>query len=216
MTEKGRVTAPVKLTKRARIIAAPVLVLVLALAVFAAHQLRRELTACFEWPDVELLVEDEPQPDYAYSEYYGGDRPFVNICTGADLLFRDKRGTDYYYVPSLEYIGMLFMPEYAHCVIRAPSDTEYLSISCSQGGLDKGPRSVSVYRLSIETAEKLPQHPWDDGTTLLPPAAYGTEVPLEKHGGSYCIYEPELDCVYVCRSVWDNGVAEHAWLVTEE
>ena len=141
MTEKGRVTAPVKLTKRARIIAAPVLVLVLALAVFAAHQLRRELTACFEWPDVELLVEDEPQPDYAYSEYYGGDRPFVNICTGADLLFRDKRGTDYYYVPSLEYIGMLFMPEYAHCVIRAPSDTEYLSISCSQGGLDKGPRS---------------------------------------------------------------------------
>lgn len=53
-------TAPVKLTKRARIIAAPVLVLVLALAVFAAHQLRRELTACFEWPDVELLVEDEP------------------------------------------------------------------------------------------------------------------------------------------------------------
>ena len=43
MTEKGRVTAPVKLTKRARIIAAPVLVLVLALAVFAAHQLRREL-----------------------------------------------------------------------------------------------------------------------------------------------------------------------------
>ena len=48
MTEKGRVTAPVKLTKRARIIAAPVLVLVLALAVFAAHQLRRELTACFE------------------------------------------------------------------------------------------------------------------------------------------------------------------------
>ena len=33
MTEKGRVTAPVKLTKRARIIAAPVLVLVLALAV---------------------------------------------------------------------------------------------------------------------------------------------------------------------------------------
>ena len=153
-------TAPVKLTKRARIIAAPVLVLVHALAVFAAHQLRRELTACFEWPDVELLVEDEPQPDYAYSEYYGGDRPFVNICTGADLLFRDKRGTDYYYVPSLEYIGMLFMPEYAHCVIRAPSDTEYLSISCSQGGLDKGPRSVSVYRLSIETAEKLPQHPW--------------------------------------------------------
>ncbi len=192
MTEKGRVTAPVKLTKRARIIAAPVLVLVLALAVFAAHQLRRELTACFEWPDVELLVEDEPQPDYAYSEFYGGDRPFVNICTGADLLFRDKRGTDYYYVPSLE------------------------SISCSQGGLDKGPRSVSVYRLSIETAEKLPQHPWDDGTTLLPPAAYGTEVPLEKHGGSYRIYEPELDCVYVCRSVWDNGVAEHAWLVTEE
>ena len=64
--------------------------------------------------------------------------------------------------------------------------------------------------------EKLPQHPWDDGTTLLPPAAYGTEVPLEKHGGSYRIYEPELDCVYVCRSVWDNGVAEHAWLVTEE
>lgn len=134
-------TAPVKLTKRARIIAAPVLVLVLALAVFAAHQLRRELTACFEWPDVELLVEDEPQPDYAYSEYYGGDRPFVNICTGADLLFRDKRGTDYYYVPSLEYIGMLFMPEYAHCVIRAPSDTEYLSISCSRGGLDKGPEA---------------------------------------------------------------------------
>ena len=195
-------TAPVKLTKRARIIAAPVLVLVLALAVFAAHQLRRELTACFEWPDVELLVEDEPQPDYAYSEYYGGDRPFVSICTGADLLFDAQGEAGSYYVPSLEYIGMLFMPEYAHCVIYAP--------------LDKGPRSVSVYRLSIETAEKLPQHPWDDGTTLLPPAAYGTEVPLEKHGGSYRIYEPELDCVYVCRSVWDNGVAEHAWLVTEE
>ena len=172
--------------------------------------------ACFEWPDVELLVEDEPQPDYAYSEFYGGDRPFVNICTGADLRFDAQGGAGSYYVPSLEYIGMLFMPEYAHCVIRAPSDTEYLSISCSQGGLDKGPRSVSVYRLSLETAEKLPQHPWDDGTTLLPPAAYGTEVPLEKHGGSYRIYEPELDCVYVCRSVWDNGVAEHAWLVTEE
>lgn len=140
-----------------RVLAALAVLIVLAAAAFGAHQLRRELTACFEWPDVELLVEDEPQPDYTYSEYYGGDRPFVNICTGADLLFRDKRGTDYYYVPSLEYIGMLFMPEYAHCVIRAPSDTEYLSISCSQGGLDKGPRSV-----------------------------------------------------------WDNGVAEHAWLVTEE
>ena len=139
-------TAPVKLTKRARIIAAPVLVLVLALAVFAAHQLRRELTACFEWPDVELL---EPQPDYAYSEYYGGDRPFVNICTGADLLFDAQGEAGSYYVPSLEYIGMLFMPEYAHCVIYAPLETEYLSISCSQGGLDKGPRSVSVYRLSI-------------------------------------------------------------------
>lgn len=157
-----------------RVLAALAVLIVLTAAAFGAHQLRRELTACFEWPDVELLVEDEPQPDYAYSEFYGGDRPFVNICTGADLLFRDKRGTDYYYVPSLEYIGMLFMPEYAHCVIRAPSDTEYLSISCSQGGLDKGPRSVSVYRLSIETAEKLPQHPWDDGTTLLPPATYGT------------------------------------------
>lgn len=198
------------------VLAALVVLIVLAAAAFGAHQLRRELTACFEWPAVELLVENEPQPDYVYSEFYGGDRPFVNICTGADLLFRDKRGTDYYYVPSLEYIGMLFMPEYAHCVIYASPDTEYLSISCSQGRMNKEPRSVSVYRLSIETAEKLPQPSRDDDTTLLPPAVYGTEVSLEKHGGTYRIYEPELDCVYVCRSVWDNGVAEYAWLVMEE
>lgn len=198
------------------VLAALVVLIVLAAAAFGAHQLRRELTACFEWPAVELLVENEPQPDYVYSEFYGGDRPFVNICTGANLLFRDKRGTDYYYVPSLEYIGMLFMPEYAHCVIYASPDTEYLSISCSQGRMNKEPRSVSVYRLSIETAEKLPQPSRDDDTTLLPPAVYGTEVSLEEHGGTYRIYEPELDCVYVCRSVWDNGVAEYAWLVMEE
>ena len=199
-----------------RVLAALAVLIVLAAAAFGAHQLRRELTACFEWPDVELLVEDEPQPDYSYSEFYGGDRPFVNICTGADLLFDAQGGAGSYYVPSLEYIGMLFMPEYAHCVIRAPSDTEYLSISCSQGGMNKGPRSVSVYRLSLETAEKLPQPSRDDDTTLLLPAVYGTEVPLEKHGGTYRIYEPELDCVYVCRSVWDNGVAEYAWLVMQE
>lgn len=201
-----------------RVLAALAVLIVLTAAAFGAHQLRRELTACFEWPDVELLVEDEPQPDYVYSEYYGGDRFFVNICTGADLLFRDKRGTDSYYVPSLEYIGMLFMPEYAHCVIRAPSDTEYLSISCSQGEMRKRPHSVAVYRLSLETAESLPAGPddWEYETTLLPMEVYGAEVQLEKRGGSYRIYEPELNCVYVCRSVWDNGVIEHAWIVMEE
>lgn len=80
MTEKGRVTAAVKLTKRARIIAVPVLVLVLALAVFAAHQLRRELTPCHEWPAVEMRVEDEPNPDFAYSEHTGDMEHFTSFC----------------------------------------------------------------------------------------------------------------------------------------
>ena len=53
-------------------------------------------------------------------------------------------------------------------------------------------------------------------TTILPLEEYGTKVQLEKHGGSYRIYEPEINCVYVCRSVWDNGVIEHAWIVMEE
>lgn len=44
---------------------------------------------------------------------------------------------------------------------------------------------------------------------------YGTKVQLEKRGGSYRIYEPELNCVYVCRSVWDSGIVESAWIVRE-
>lgn len=210
--------------RAARKILAPVVVLaVLAAAVFGGHQLRRELTVSYDRPDVELLVEDEPQPDFVYSEFYGNEMSFMNYSVGADMLFTDGTGDegnagDSYYIPSLGEIRALFMPEHEHWVICAPADTEYLSVSCSQGEMKKAPNSVAVYMLSLETAESLPLSPedWEYNSTLLPLEVYGIRVPLEKRGGDYRIYEPELNCVYVCRSVWDNGVIEHAWLVMEE
>ncbi len=197
---------------------------VIAAAAFGGYQLRRELTVSYARPEVELLVEDEAQPDFVYSEFYGEQMSFMNRVIGSDMILSggggadEGAGTDSYYLPSLGHIRTLFMPEYAHNIIYAPADTEYLSVSCSQGEMRKRPHSVAVYRLSLETAESLPAGPddWEYETTLLPPEVYGTKVQLEKRGGNYRIYEPELNCVYVCRSVWDNGVIEHAWLVMEE
>ena len=197
---------------------------VIAAAAFGGYQLRRELTVSYARPEVELLVEDEAQPDFVYSEFYGEQMSFMNRVIGSDMILSggggadEGAGTDSYYLPSLGHIRTLFMPEYAHNIIYAPADTEYLSVSCSQGEMRKRPHSVAVYRLSLETAESLPAGPddWEYETTLLPPEGYGSKVQLEKRGGNYRIYEPELNCVYVCRSVWDNGVIEHAWLVMEE
>lgn len=206
-----------------KVLALVIVLAVVAAAAFGGYQLRRELAVSYAQPDVGLLVEDEPQPDFVHSEFYGEQRSFTNRVVGADMILSgggadEGEGTDSYYVPSLGYIRTLFMPEYAHNIIYAPADTEYLSVSCSQGEMRKRPHSVAVYRLSLETAESLPLSPegWEYETTLLPLDVYGTKVQLEKRGGSYRIYEPELNCVYVCRSVWDNGVIEHAWIVMEE
>ena len=201
-----------------------IVLVVIAAGAFGGHQLRRELTVSYAWPDVVLLVEDEPQPDFVHSEFYGEQRSFMNRVVGGDMILSggggadEGVGTDSYYLPSLGHIRTLFMPEYAHNIIYAPADTEYLSVSCSQSEMRKRPHSVAVYRLSLETAESLPAGPddWEYETTILPLEEYGTKVQLEKHGGSYRIYEPEINCVYVCRSVWDNGVIEHAWIVMEE
>ena len=179
----------------------------LALAVFAAHQLRRELTAVLlEWPDVELLVEDEPQPDYAYSdilrrgqalcEHLHRRRPAFPRQARDRLLLRPLAGI---------YRHALYAGIRTFRVIRAPSDTEYLSISCSQGGLDKGPL---LKRLAVPPFDR------NRGEAAAASRTTARRCCLRQRTGRRSrsrstadlsrIYEPELDCVYVCRSVWQR------------
>ena len=62
-----------------------IVLVVIAAAAFGGHQLRRELTVSYAWPDVVLLVEDEPQPDFVHSEFYGEQRSFMNRVVGGDM-----------------------------------------------------------------------------------------------------------------------------------
>ncbi len=127
---------------------------------------------------------------------------------GANYWYLDYAGENYFFhIPTLHGLWQLDEP-YAQSTIKMESEDEYLSIFCATGKLRKRPSNILVFRFDLSVVEGEP------GTA--PDWSEGTEVPLERHGNYYRIYNPERNCVYVARTVWDDGVLEDAWIVLDE
>ena len=130
---------------------------------------------------------------------------------GADFMYNwDGGHMDHHYIPSLHGIWQLDEP-YSQSAIRVNGDIEYISLSCTQetiGGFPKQPHSIYAVRFDQSVVSSAPgeSEDWADGE----------EVVLEKHGKSYLLMNPQINSVYVVRTVWDHGVLEHAWLIVKE
>ena len=139
------------------------------------------------------------------------NREIQGHIVGADFMYNwDGGQMDHHYIPSLHGVWQLDEP-YAQSTIRANGDIEYISLSCTQetiGGFSKQPNSLYAVRFDQSVVSAAPGtcEDWTDGE----------EVILEKHGKSYRLMNPQINSVYVVRTVWDHGVLEHGWLIIEE
>ena len=171
---------------------------VLCNIVLAFHSSRVELGI----GKVALLVDDE-FPD---SRRQSGGRPvgFDYVARDEDHLVRD-------YMPSLGGLWMLGDEVYGRTadIVEFPASSEYLAFTFLKNGerTETMPNSAAIFRFDLEVLN------YEPGTA--PEWTDGEEVPYKKRGDSLRVYSPELNCVYVCRSVWDSGIVESAWIVRE-
>lgn len=115
-----------------------------------------------------------------------------------------------YYIPSLQGVWQLD-EAYAQSSVQVRSNTNFLTLTCyhkTVGGFQTLPHSIYAVRfdqsvVSMHPGESLE---WSEGEMVI----------LELHGTSYQIKNPQVNSVYVVRTTWDNGVLEHAWIITEE
>ncbi len=141
----------------------------------------------------------------------GNKWPVDGFPVGADYLYVGWSGNmEQFCIPSLQGVWQLDEP-YERSVVKIDDGLSFVTLSCTHetdGTIFGQPRRIDAVRFDQSVITLLPSDDlvWEDGT----------EVPVEKHGKTYRIMNPEVNSVYVIRTVWDSGVLEHAWLTIEE
>ena len=188
--------------KKKCIVVISLIIILLAAGLYGWHKL--SYGASDDFPDVQMEHMVMEQGETKKLQRQGHP-------VGADYMYNwDGGHMDHHYIPSLHGVWQLDEP-YAQSTIRANGDIEYISLTCTQetiGGFSKRPHNIYAVRFDQSVVSAAPGtcEDW----------ANGEEAVLEKHGKSYHLMNPQINSVYVVRTVWDHGVLEHAWLIVEE
>ena len=205
-----------KLCLPRRALVAVSIIAALLLAGFAISRLYRLLTPCFDIPDFEVYIDGEPawkQIGFVsvgsdinyYDSYRDGDKATHILPSDYSVQIWNMWGMD-----------TLLMENRPNDVIYSDG-VECMTMDCHVGKLKKAPYSFTVYRITIDELRALPVSPEQARDSAVSPLdTFAERVEVQKRGTEYRIYDPELNCAYIARSVSDGGVYYYAWLLMEE
>lgn len=130
------------------------------------------------------------------------------VLVGANYSIYDGEGeedTVLYTIPSFQGLWQLDEPNITVAIITISDATECISVFCSNGKLKQLPNDILVMRFDLDVVNANPAQTtdWKDGIKLN----------VERHGNYYRIYGPVPNSVYVARTVWNEGVLEHGWII---
>ena len=204
-----------KLRLPRRALVAVGIIAALVLAGFAISWLHRLLTPCFGMPNFEVYIDGK----LAWKQ-----TGFVPV--GYDINYYDsyRDGDDTTSLVSIYSVQMwnmwnmdTFMMEKRPNDIIYSDGVECMTMDCHVGKLEKAPYSFTVYRMTIDELGALSVSPEQARDSAISPLdTFAERVEVQKRGTEYRIYDPELNCVYIARSVSDGGVYYFAWLLMEE